>query len=63
MARAQQAKPQGLCAATNLCRLWQQQGKRDEAYQLLVEVYGWLLEGFDTAALQATMVLLDALTS
>jgi predicted ATPase len=42
------AKPWGLRAATSLARLWQQQGKRDEAYQLLAEVYGWFTEGFDS---------------
>jgi predicted ATPase len=46
----------------SLARLWQQQGKRDEAYQLLGEVYGWFTEGFDTADLQEAKALLEALT-
>jgi len=61
IARAQQAKSLELRAATSLCRLWQQQGKRNEAYQLLAEVYGWFTEGFDTADLQEAKTLLDEL--
>jgi hypothetical protein len=34
--------------ATSLARLWQQQGKRTEARQMLAEIYGWFIEGFDT---------------
>ena len=44
-----------------LHRLWQRQGKRDEARQLLVPIYGWCTEGFDTADLQEARVLLHAL--
>jgi adenylate cyclase len=61
VARAQQAKSLELRAATSLARLWQQQGKRAEAYQLLAEVYGWFTEGFDTADLQEAKALLDEL--
>jgi class 3 adenylate cyclase/predicted ATPase len=61
VARRQQAKALELRAATSLSRLWQQQGKRTEAYQLLAEVYGWFTEGFDTPDLQAAKVLLEAL--
>jgi predicted ATPase len=50
-----------LRAATSLARLWQQQGKRDDARQLLAEVYGWFTEGFDTADLQEARALLEAL--
>jgi predicted ATPase len=46
----------------SLSRLWQQQGKRDEARQLLVEIYGWFTEGFDTADLQEARTLLDELS-
>jgi len=46
----------------SLARLWQQQGKRTEARQLLAEVYGWFTEGFDTPDLQEARALLDALT-
>jgi hypothetical protein len=42
--------------------LWQQQGKRGEAYDLLAPIYGWFTEGFDTADLQEAEVLLEALT-
>jgi predicted ATPase len=45
----------------SLSRLWQQQGKREEARQMLAEVYGWFTEGFDTADLQEAKALLDAL--
>ena len=46
----------------SLARLWQQQGKRQEAYDLLAEVYGWFTEGFDTADLQEARALLDELS-
>jgi hypothetical protein len=45
----------------SLSRLWQQQGKWAEAYELLAPVYGWFTEGFDTADLQAASVLLQEL--
>jgi predicted ATPase len=45
----------------SLSRLWQQQGKHDEARQLLVEIYGWFTEGFDTADLQEARMLLEEL--
>jgi predicted ATPase len=60
-AHHEQAKSLELRAATSLARLWQQQGKRAEAYQLLAEVYGWFTEDFDTADLQEAKALLDAL--
>jgi predicted ATPase len=61
IARRQQAKSWELRAATSLGRLWQQQGKRQEAYDLLAPIYHWFTEGFDTADLQEAKVLLDAL--
>jgi len=61
VARRQQAKALELRAATSLARLWQQQGKRDEAHGLLAPIYGWFTEGFDTTDLQEAKVLLDAL--
>jgi TOMM system kinase/cyclase fusion protein len=61
VARRQHARSLELRAATSLGRLWQQQGKRTEAYQLLAEIYGWFTEGFDTADLQDARGLLDAL--
>ena len=48
-ARSQQAKMLELRAAVSLSRLWQQQGKRQEARQLLAEVYAWFTEGFGTS--------------
>ena len=61
VARRQQAKSLELRAAMSLARLWQHQGKRDEAHQLLAEVYGWFTEGFDTADLQEAKALLAEL--
>jgi predicted ATPase len=61
MARGQQAKWWELRAAMSLSRLWQQQGKRQEAHKLLAPVYGWFTEGFDTADLQEARTLLDEL--
>jgi len=61
IARHQEAKSLELRTAMSLARLWQQQGKRSEAYELLAPVYGWFTEGFDTADLQDAKVLLEAL--
>ena len=61
IARRQQARSWELRAAMSLARLWQQQGKQAEAHALLAPVYGWFTEGFDTADLQETRALLDAL--
>ena len=61
VARHQQAKSLELRAATSLARLWQQQGKRQEAHDLLTPVYGWFTEGFDTADLQEAKALLEEL--
>ena len=61
IARHQHAKALELRAAMSLCRLWQQQGKRQEAYDLLAPVYGWFTEGFDTPDLQEAKALLEAL--
>ena len=61
IARTQQAKSFELRAATSLARLWQQQGKRQEAHDLLAPVYGWFTEGFDTADLKDAKALLDEL--
>jgi predicted ATPase len=59
--RQQQAKSLELRAVMSLARLWQQQGKREEARQMLAEIYNWFTEGFDTADLQEARALLDAL--
>jgi len=46
----------------SLSRLWQQQGKKAEARQLLAEIYGWFSEGFNTKDLQEAKTLLEGLT-
>ena len=46
----------------SLSRLWQQQGKKEEARRMLAEIYGWFTEGFDTADLKEARMLLDELT-
>jgi len=61
-ARRQQAKSLELWAALSLSRLWQRQGKRTEARELLAEIYGWFMEGFDTADLQEARALLEELS-
>jgi predicted ATPase len=61
VARRQQAKSLELRAATSLERLWQQQGKRTEAHELLAPVYAWFTEGFDTTDLQEARALLEEL--
>jgi predicted ATPase/class 3 adenylate cyclase len=61
VARRQQAKSLELRAAMSLARLWQQQGKQIEAYELLAPIYGWFTEGFDTADLQEAKALLEEL--
>jgi predicted ATPase len=61
LARRQEAKSLELRAAMSLTRLWQQQGKRDEARALLAPIYGWFTEGFDTADLQEAKALLEEL--
>ena len=61
IARQQQAKSWELRAAMSLSRLWQRQGKRDQARELLASVYGWFTEGFDTADLQDARVMLEEL--
>ena len=61
IARRQEAKLFELRAAMSLSRLWQQQGRQQQAYQLLSEAYHWFTEGFDTADLQDAKALLVAL--
>jgi predicted ATPase len=60
IARRQYAKSWELRAAMSLSRLWQRQGKRTEAHELLAPVYSWFTEGFDTADLQEAKALLEA---
>ena len=61
IAQNQHAKSFELRTTTSLARLWQQQGKRQEAHDLLAPVYGWFTEGFDTADLKDAKALLDEL--
>jgi predicted ATPase len=58
----QQAKSLELRAAMSLSRLWQQQGKRGAARELLAPIYGWFTEGFDTADLQEAKTLLEEMS-
>ena len=62
VARRQQAKSWELRATVSLARLWQKQGKVDEARQMLAEIYGWFTEGFDTLDLQEARALLEELS-
>jgi predicted ATPase len=57
-AREQQAKSWELRTATSLARLWQSQGKRKAAHQLLAPIYNWFTEGFDTKDLKEAKALL-----
>jgi predicted ATPase len=63
IARQQQAKSWELRAAMSMARLWRDQGKRDEARELLTPVYGWFSEGFDTRDLKEAKVLLEELAA
>jgi len=61
IARRQQSKSLELRAVMSLSRLWQKQGKKTEARQLLAEIYRWFTEGFDTADLKTAKALLEEL--
>ena len=61
IARHQSAKSLELRAVMSLSRLWQQQGKKEEARHMLAEIYGWFTEGFDTKDLQEAKTLLEEL--
>jgi hypothetical protein len=61
IARRQQAKSLELRAVMSLARLWQQQGKKEEARRMLAEIYDWFTEGFDTTDLKEAKALLDEL--
>ena len=62
VARRRRATSWKLQATTNLARLWQRQGKAEQASRLLTDIYGWLTEGFDLADLQGAKALLDELS-
>jgi class 3 adenylate cyclase/tetratricopeptide (TPR) repeat protein len=63
VARQQRTKSWELRAAMSMARLWRDQGKRDEARELLAPVYRWFTEGFDTIDLKEAKALLDELAS
>jgi predicted ATPase len=63
IARPQRSMLWQLRASTSLARLWRDQGKRDEARDLLAPVYGWFTEGFDTLDLKEAKALLDELVA
>jgi class 3 adenylate cyclase/predicted ATPase len=62
VAREQQAKSWELRAAMSMARLWRDQGKRQQAHDVLAPVYGWFTEGFDTLDLKEANALLEALS-
>ena len=63
IARAQQAKSWELRAATSLARLWRDQGKPQQARELLAPIYSWFTEGFETRDLKEAKALLDELAA
>jgi predicted ATPase len=63
VAQQQRARSFELRATTSMARLWRDQGKRDEARELLAPVYGWFTEGFDTRDLKEAKALLNELSS
>ena len=62
IARSQQAKSWELRTSMSMARLWRDQGKRQQAHDLLAPVYGWFTEGFDTLDLKEAKALLEQLT-
>ena len=63
VAHQQQAKSWELRAPMSLARLWRDQGKVQQARELLAPVYGWFTEGFDTRDLKEAKALLEELSS
>ena len=61
VARGQQAKSWELRVAMSMARLWRDQGKRQQAHDLLASIYSWFTEGFDTRDLREAKVLRDEL--
>ena len=62
VADRQNAKAHQLRAAMSMARLWRDQGKRNEARELLAPVYGWFTEGFDTLDLKEAKALIEELS-
>jgi predicted ATPase len=63
VARRQGAKFFEVRSATDLARLWRDQGKPQQAHELLAPVYSWFTEGFDTRDLKEAKTLLDTLAA
>jgi predicted ATPase len=63
IARKQEARSYELRTATSLARLWRDQGRPDEARDLLAQIYGWFTEGFDTRDLKEAKALLEQLAA
>jgi predicted ATPase len=63
VAQHQSAKTWELRATMSMARLWRDQGRRDEARELLAPVYGWFTEGFDTRDLKEAKALLEELSA
>jgi predicted ATPase len=61
VARQQQARSWELRAAMSMARVWRDQGKRQQARELLAPIYNWFTEGFDTRDLKEATALLDEL--
>lgn len=61
LAQARKAKSWELRAGMSLARLWHEQGKSKEAYELLAPIYSWFVEGFDTQDLKDAKTLLNEL--
>jgi predicted ATPase len=61
IARGQKAKSFELRTAMVLAKLWQHQGQRQAAHDLLAPIFGWFSEGFDTPDLKKAKALLDDL--
>jgi predicted ATPase len=59
MAQRMSAKAWELRAAMSMARLWREQGKPQQARELVAPVYGWFTEGFDTLDLKEAKALLD----
>jgi predicted ATPase len=63
VARRQQAKSWELRSSMSLARLWRDQGRVQQARELLAPVYGWFTEGFDTRDLKEAKALLEELAA
>ena len=62
ISRRQKARTLELRATVSLARLWQQQSKQEKAHTLLVDIFNWFTEGFDTVDLKAARELMDELS-